>query len=300
METARITFLASIMVLISGMTWGFYWLPVREVADLGLAGAWGSVAIVSGAVLVLLPFAWAGRAALRQADLWGVLSVALGGFSFLLYSVSFLYGQVAVVVILFFLTPVWSALIGRAFLGWPITKLRLLVLFFGLLGLAIILGGEGRLPIPRQLGEWLGLISGILWSVASIGIRVRPVPPPVTGAFVFALGALAGGLMLAPWLAELPDLSAIIAPVPLALWALTAGAFWWAFFIAGLMWAAPRLDPARIGILHMIEVPVAALSAALIISEHLSPAELAGGALVVLAGLLEVWPARVRAPSITT
>lgn len=299
MDAARLTFLASVMVLISGTVWGFYWLPVREIAAQGLTGAWGSVAIVGGAVLVLLPFAWAGRGALRRADLLGVLSVALGGFSFLLYSVSFLYGQVAVVVILFFLTPVWSTLIGRAFLGWPITRLRLLVLLFGLLGLAVMLGGEGLLPIPRSLGEWLGLVSGFLWSVASIGIRVRPALPSVPGAFVFAFGAFVGGLVLAPWLGDWPDLSAIAIPLSLTFWIIATGAFWWALMVVGLMWAAPKLDPARIGILHMIEVPVAAASAAIIVGEHLSAAELIGGALVVVAGMLEVWPARRKRPSVT-
>ncbi len=60
------------------------------------------------------------------------------------------------------------------------------------------------------------------------------------------------------------------------------------------MWAAARLEPARVGILLMAEVLVGATSAALIAGEHLGPVELAGGALVLLAGVLEVWPQRSR------
>jgi drug/metabolite transporter (DMT)-like permease len=85
----------------------------------------------------------------------------------------------------------------------------------------------------------------------------------------------------------------------LTLWIVLTGAFWWAFLVAGLMWAAPKLDPTRVGILHMIEVPVAAASAALIVSEHLSPLEVLGGGLVVVAGLLEVWPVRRKRPKLT-
>ena len=298
MDTARLTLLASLMVLISGTLWGFYWLPVREIAALGLGGAWGSLAIVTAGVAALAPFAWRGRAALYAADLWGVLSIALGGLAFMLYSISFLYGQVAVVVILFFLTPVWSTLLGRIFLGWPITRMRVLVLVFGLAGLAVMLGAEGLLPVPRSLGEWLGLASGFCWAVASVGIRVRRTPPPVQGAFVFALGACLSGAVLAPLLGPLPRIDAISAPVQLSFWVLTTGGFWWAFFIAGLMWATPKLDPARTGILLMIEVPVAAVSAALIIGEHLSIAEWIGGGLVVTAGLIEVWPTRAKPPKV--
>ncbi|WP_254796928.1 hypothetical protein [Sulfitobacter albidus] len=58
------------------------------------------------------------------------------------------------------------------------------------------------------------------------------------------------------------------------------------------MWATARLDPARTGILLMSEVLIAALSAAVLAGEHLHPIEIAGGALVLLAGVLEVLPAR--------
>ena len=62
--------------------------------------------------------------------------------------------------------------------------------------------------------------------------------------------------------------------------------------MAALMWAATRLEPARIGILLMSEVLVGAASAALIAGEWLSWPELAGAALVLAAGILEVLPER--------
>ncbi|MEY4698024.1 MAG: hypothetical protein RIT14_2452, partial [Pseudomonadota bacterium] len=35
------TFVASAVVLLTGIVWGVYWVPVRALADLGLDGAWG-------------------------------------------------------------------------------------------------------------------------------------------------------------------------------------------------------------------------------------------------------------------
>jgi drug/metabolite transporter (DMT)-like permease len=58
------------------------------------------------------------------------------------------------------------------------------------------------------------------------------------------------------------------------------------------MWATVRLEPARVGILLMTEVLVGAASAALLAHEHLARLEVIGGALVLCAGVLEVWPAR--------
>ncbi|MEM8538750.1 MAG: DMT family transporter, partial [Pseudomonadota bacterium] len=169
MQDIAQTRLATGLVLLSGTVWGLYWLPVREIAALGLPGAWGSVGIGAAAVISLLPWAWRARRVLRNADPVGLLSIMLGGFAFILYSISFVYGQVAVVVILFFLTPVWSTLLGRIAFGWPVRGLRVLVLVCGLAGLAIMLGAEGGVPVPRSLGEWMGLASGFLWSLASTG-----------------------------------------------------------------------------------------------------------------------------------
>jgi len=294
MDGNRDNGLATALVLLTGSFWGLYWVPVREIAALGLPGAWGSVGIVGAGAFLLAPFAWRTRAHLRAADVSGVLSVALGGFAFILYSISFLYGQVAVVVLLFFLTPVWSTILGRILFGWPVTGLRVLVLVCGLAGLAVMLGGAGGWPLPRSLGEWLGLASGLLWSLASTGIRVRRTPPPVTGAFVFAMGGFLGGLLLAPLLAPLPTGADIPQTIELLLWVGGTGLFWWALCLAALMWATPRLEPARTGILLMAEVLVGALSAALLAAELLSPAQLIGGALVLAAGVLEVWPQRTR------
>lgn len=69
-------------------------------------------------------------------------------------------------------------------------------------------------------------------------------------------------------------------------------ALWWVLSIAALMWAAVRLDPARLGILLMSEVAIGAATAAMFAGEGLSSSEVTGGALVILSGLLEVWPTK--------
>ena len=292
MDTQRTTLLATLTVLATGSFWGFYWIPVREIDALGLTGPWGTVGVVLMAAVLLAPLGWRGRAALRASDPFALMSLALGGFAFVLYSVGFLYGRVTIIVILFFLAPVWSTLIGRYLCGWPITRLRVFALVFGVIGLFIMLGGDGALPVPRGLGDWLGLISGLLWALAAVGIRAKATAGPGESAFVFAAGAVMGGLLLAPWLAPVPDTSTLVSPLKLVLWVSLAGGLWWALSLGGLMWAATKLDPARVSILLMAEVLIAPVTAALIAGEALTPAEVLGGTLVLLAGVFEVWPER--------
>ena len=287
------SFLASAIVLATGMFWGIYWFPVRAIADLGLDGAWGTGAITLAAVLFLLPFALTKKGALREANLVGVASVALGGGAFALYSIGFLYGKVALVVLLWFFSPVWSVLIAKYLLRWQVPKLRLIAIAVGLCGLFIMLGGDGGIPVPGSLGEWMAFVGGLLWALATAGMRLKSQLPPAPAALLFALGAAATSFLFAPFLEPVPrvalsDLSTMVANV------LLTGGLWWGASIAALMWATVRLDPARVGILLMTEVIFGAVTAAIFAGESLSPSEMIGGSLVVLCGLLEVWPTKAE------
>lgn len=283
--------LASAIVLLTGIVWGVYWVPVRDLADRGLDGAWGTGAITLAAALVLLPFVLADKAALRGRDRVGILSIALGGAAFALYSIGFLYGKVALVVLLWFFSPVWSVLITRYLLRAQVPLLRLLAIAVGLAGLFIMLGGDGGVPIPGNLGEWMAFIGGLIWAFATAGMRLRSDVTPMPSAFLFALGAAVISLALAPVLEPVPAIAQGDLPV-IAVQVLLTGGFWWVLSIAALMWAAVRLDPARVGILLMTEVVFGAVTAAIFAGESLSTSEMIGGALVILSGLLEVWPTK--------
>lgn len=296
METPRTIFLASLTIVAFGMIWGLYWLPLRQIDALGVTGPWGTVAIMVVAVVVMAPWGWRGRRALRASHPLAIASLILGGCSLMFYSLGLLYGRVAIIVILFYLTPIWSTLIGRYLMGWPITRARILALLAGIAGLVLMLGADGEVPVPRGLGEWLGLTSGLMWAVASIGIKVQATAGPAESTFLFAVGALGGGLILAPLVAPFPDIAALPNLGTVAFWVVFCAVLWWALSIVGLLWATTKLEPARVGILMISEVLVSVASAALIAGEFLSPVELLGGTLVLVAGVLEFLPERKRRP----
>ena len=228
---------------------------------------------------------------MRSANRLGLASIALGGAAFALYSIGFLYGKVALVVLLWFFSPVWSVLIAKYLLRWHVPKLRYVAIALGLAGLFIMLGGDGGIPVPGSLGEWMAFIGGLIWALATAGMRLKSDVPPLPAAFVFALGATVTSIAFAPFLEPLPTI--ILSDLPLlTAQVLLTGGLWWGVSIAALMWATLRLDPARVGILLMTEVVFGAVTAAILAGESLSTSEMVGGALVILCGLLEVWPTK--------
>ena len=54
-STARAEMGPSLAIVLGGALWGLFWLPVRAIGDIGLAGAWPGVVIYAGCMAMLLP-----------------------------------------------------------------------------------------------------------------------------------------------------------------------------------------------------------------------------------------------------
>ena len=271
--------------------WGLYWLPVRYFADQGLTGSWPGVVMYLAALVAVLPFLWPVRRMLLNNWRALILSGMFTGAAFSLYTTSLVYTEVVRSILLFYLTPIWGTLLGLAFLGESLTLRRALGLLCGLGGLLIVLGGEG-LPWPRNIGDWLALLSGMTWALGSLGLyRARGIPVPGQ-VFAFVMGALC--------------VAAIAIPVELHLGQAlpTAEAFQKTALLAALsaafvlpmlfltIWPATRLSPARVGMILMSEVVVGLISAALLANEVFGPREALGATLIVAAALLELAPSK--------
>jgi len=287
-----VTALANLSVLAVGVLWGLYWLPLRALDAVATAGPWATLAVTLVGMLLLAPAAWRRRRRIRGDGVAALASLALGGASFVLYSNGLLYGQVAVVILLFYLTPVWSTLIGRFWLGRPVPRWRYAAVALGLAGVALVLrGSHGGLPVPHSLGDWLGLASGIGWAIASTGIHRHSRVAAPEANFVFCTGAALAALVLAlalAWQAP-PKISPGDATEALA-WTLLIGGVWWAGSLTLFMSATQRLEPARVGILLMSEVIAGAGSAALLAGEPFGPLVATGAVIVVVAGVIETLP----------
>ncbi|MBH03245.1 MAG: EamA family transporter [Xanthomonadales bacterium] len=300
MDTARKTLLASGLVATAGCLWGLYWVPVRALSGAGWPGALGSVIIALIAGTLLVPVIMARRFAWRSADRVGVLATAVGGSAFMLYSVGIVEARVAIVILLFYLTPVWTTLITRFVFGHAVHPIRYGVIVLGLFGLFLTLGRGGFLPRPERAGEWYALLAGLFWSLGSIGISARSDLPAVESTFVFVIGALATALILFGLDPTLPTTDVWPPALSSVAWAVAAGAVWWIASMIALVWATAYLEPARVGILLMSEVLVGVVSAALFAGETMAGLQWLGGALLISAAVLDVVSDRwIGAPAAT-
>lgn len=289
---------ASLAVAVASVLWGLYWIPVRYLGAAGLPGGWPGLALFGVAALLMLPGIWLRRERLLRAGIGLALTGLMTGAGFSLYSASLLLTDVVRVLLLFYLTPVWSTLLGALLLGERITLARAAALMLGISGLLVVLGADQGIPLPRDWGDWLALASGIFWAYGSL----RLFRETETAAYEQVFGFFAGGALVSGLVVCLPIAALGIAPDPQLLLATAPqiGLIALLFLLpTGMLTlgGARHLSPGRVGILLMGEAVVGIASAALLTDEPFGPREMLGTVLVLGAAGVELLQKQPRPPA---
>ena len=291
--------LAKLACACSGIAWGLFWLPIRSLESAGIQGPWAPVLFHVTQLACLLPLLF--LVPQRSADTIKsvVITTFFAGGAFSFYALAILYTEVIRAMLLFYLTPVWSTLLARMILGEPITRLRWLAIALAFCGLLVILGIDVGVPWPRNIGDWLGLSSGILWAIAAVRLNQDRTSHSIDITFGFVgwgtLISFAALLTPLPISAASPTLDVVFANlwwlVPVVLFIALPGAL-------GTMWSPRLIDPGIVGILLMTEVVAGTITVALWAGEPFGIREMVGVMLILTAGVLEsVWDLRKRQKS---
>jgi len=279
--------LAAGAVALCGAMWGIFWVPLRWFDSTGVGGGW--VALIFNAVALLSALPWLTRRAAWQGFRDQMINGLLLGTAFSLYTVSLVMTDVIHAILLFYLTPVWSTLGSWLLYRQRLDAARLLAIVLGFAGLAAVLGVTEGLPMPRNLGDVVALASGMFWAAGSIRSFRRPSDRIALPVFCFSLGGVLSSILILVVAAQ----AALPLATPGPLMPMLPGIVLVALVLFVppnfmVLWAAQRIDPARVGILLMTEVLFGAISAAILSGEPFTLADGAGTALIVAAGLIEV------------
>lgn len=291
---------AGFALLLGGAMWGLFWIPVRYLEQLGLEATWAGVFIYSSTLLLLSPAIWINRSNIIGNWRNLIWSGAFTGAAFGLWTISIFYTEVVRAILLFYLTPVWSTLLGLTILKERLNLFRAFGIIFGLAGLAVVLGGgtgghavsdaagPGEWTFLQNFGDWLALIAGIAWALGTMGLYKSDGVTLTAQLFAFMFGSLVLSLISVVLLnAGRPPTMAPELVSTILGFALLTG-----FFVLPMIWLtiwpATLLSPARVGLLLMTEVVVGLASAAAFSGEPFGWRESLGAALIVGAAVLEL------------
>ncbi len=258
--------------------------------------------MVYGAPLfVMLPLIVLRRGRLGHFGLAALWVGATSGICNTFYAIGVIYGDVGKVVLLFYLNPIWSAILERVILKTPITRARLATIVIGFAGMAVLVGSDGGFPLPHGLAEWFGVLASIFWALSLIGMSLSGSAGIIPKTFFqFVFGLLTSALILSmQWFAgdPYPQIGQVTAALP---WIIVAVVLWIVPGMGLSFWAVGLMSPTRAAILFMVEAVVGVLSAAVLTDEPFGWREIIGGVMILGAGLLDVIAGarqRAHAPS---
>jgi len=277
-----------LLALVAAIVWGVWWIPIRQLEDYGLNGAWGGVGMNAGACLALVVWALSqGQWRINKRALVGTILAGLGVASF---AASINHTDVARAVLLFYLAPAWSKLIEWAFMGYRWQFSTTIALISSLSGAFLVMGADLS-GAGIGLGDGLALLSGLAWASGAALVFSAPKMSPATQAmFVCGAAAICGtGLGIfdaAPSLTTtgigLAGLYGVLYVVPVLL--LT-------------MWSAQILRPSLLSFILTAEILSGIISAAILLDEPFGLPQILGAILIISGALVELIPGTRKAQS---
>ena len=192
--------LAIVAVVTTALVWGLMWYPFRVLSQQGISTAHTSLLVyLLAALLGGVLFFDIYRKQLRWHPVLPLLALLFGWCNFS-YTWAVSEGMVMRVLLLFYLSPLWSAFFSRLLLHERLTRSGWLVVALSLAGCMIILYRPGLLDgaaLLSQRYEWLALSGGITFALGNVlSKRARDLPVPVKSATIWAGVALMGLLAL--------------------------------------------------------------------------------------------------------
>jgi drug/metabolite transporter (DMT)-like permease len=284
-SSAGSRWLPVLSLMLGAASWGFLWYPFRIMQAGGLPApiaTFFAYAVMFGVGAVFLRHIWKEvpqrwRALLALAVASGITNVS--------YLVAVMEAEVVRIVLLFYLSPLWTVPLAHWWLGEKLTRAGYATMGLALAGAFVMLWRPDLgLPAPRNMYEWLGLVAGIAFATCNVLVRrfheTSAESKSMACGFGVALIALPVALIVKP---------------DVAAWGPAAAPHVWLIVTVGiallitslsLQYGLSRVTANRAAVILLFELVVAAVAAHFLANETTRVTEWIGGAMIVGAGMI--------------
>ncbi|MDB5821944.1 MAG: putative transrane protein [Herminiimonas sp.] len=294
MRTSQSYLFPILSLLGNAIVWGLIWWPLKELRLEQWHPLWSTAAVFGLACVCLMlarPKALASLRTFPQLWIVGVAAgVTNGAFNW-----GIAIGDVVRVILLFYLMPVWSAVLARVVLNEPITPLAIGRIVLALAGAALVLmPAGGGVPVPSGLADWLGLAGGMAFALNNVMIRRQSELPEDGRSLAMFIGGMV--IPLAVALALCTGDAIALPPVFTGHAAVVMAGLGIAMIVANiaLQHGAAALPANITAVVMLTEIVVAAVSSVLFGGAVFTPSMLAGAALILTASALAAMEGRSK------
>ncbi|PHS24831.1 MAG: hypothetical protein COA83_07170 [Methylophaga sp.] len=272
--------LAIASLLFSASLWGLIWYPLRLLNEAGMSAVWSSLIMYLVAAVVAIPVLYKkyNSISFHRADLLALAIAA--GITNVAFVVALIEGEVMRVMLLFYLSPLWTVLLGRWWLGERLSRTAIIMFTVAMTGSLIMLWNPVMgWPWPHGTADWLALMAGIAFSINNVLARkLSPVSMAVKTAVVW-WGVVATSIVVLLWQqSPVPD-------VTLNVWAGAAllGLLGITTMTIAVLYGVGKMPVYRSSVIMLFQLIVAAIAAWFLTDEVMSAQEWLGGMLILVA-----------------
>ncbi len=268
-------------LLFGALCWGIIWYPYRIMSDAGVSGVVSSfytycIAVVLAAIYFSKH--WRG---VFKLPLSIILLSLVAGWTNLSYVLAIIDGEVMRVMLLFYLSPLWTLILAHFWLKEETHLAGLIAIVTSLLGAYIMLYDPALsgFPVPRNTAEWLGLSSGFGFALTNVMTRKSVHLSLRAKSFAIWIGVIVVCLIAMPLMQVSLMSPAKLTPVNWLVMVLIA-----VLLIAATLfvqYGVTLIKATRASVLFLFELVVAAIAAYFLTNETMNIYEWIGGALIV-------------------
>jgi drug/metabolite transporter (DMT)-like permease len=271
-------------LLFGATCWGIIWYPYRIMQEAGVSGIASSFYTYSiAAVIGMLIFArhWRGCFNLPQSAYWLALAA---GWTNLSYVLAVIDGEVMRVMLLFYLSPLWTLILAHFWLKERSGMQGLMVIIISLIGAYIMLWQPDSWPFPKNDAEWLALGSGMGFALSNAITRRSTHLSLRVKSMAVWLGVITMAVLIIPFQGTpfpTPDSIALSNWLIMAMIALL-------LISATLLvqYGITQIPVTRASVIFLFELVVAAIASYYWANEAMSLREWLGGSLIIVAAIV--------------
>lgn len=272
--------LAIAALLFSSSLWGVIWYPLRWLDEAGMSAVWSSLVMYLAAGMLALPFLFK-QTIFKPDNRKDLLFLAFAaGITNVAFLVALTEGEVMRVMLLFYLSPIWSVLLGCWWLKERLSLSNIVMLGLAIVGSLVMLWDSSvGWPWPHGLADWLALIASITFSINNVLARKLANVSMAAKTGVIWWGVVIASIFVLVWQqTPIPD-------VVVNVWIVAGllGILGIAVMTVTVLYGIARMPIYHSSVIMLFELVVAAIAAWALTNEVMSLQEWLGGALIMLA-----------------
>lgn len=270
-------------LLVAATLWGVSWYPLRLLEQVGFSGLWTAVIVYGIPMIIGLIVYFRILPEIRRHP-WLLLIVLLGnGWCNVSFIVAVLDGEIMRVLLLFYLSPLWTTILGWIFLGEHLSRLSLVTLIIAMVGAMVMLWDPSiGAPWPTNVADWLAISSGLTFSAANVSLRRLQDVSLRVKTIVSWAGVTAVALL---WIVAIDHQPPSVAG-EVWLWVTLLGPIVVVAMTFSVFYGVTHLPVHRSAVILLFELVIGAISSQLLTHEVITASEWVGGSLIMLAAYL--------------